>query len=137
MIKCPYCGKSHYAENYYTSTCIGWTPVVKDGVRYDNDPNTHTTHCTCLECGKEFLIENGESIECEQHEEPKVVTAEVSLDTDSNPNLMPFLSLKDFKPETIINLRDDVPIFIVYNDKKYKVDIQKVLKLLAVSEELK
>ena len=56
IIKCPHCGKSHYRENYMTSTLIGWSPIVKDGVRNDHNPNTITTHCTCLECGKEFSI---------------------------------------------------------------------------------
>ena len=58
MIKCPHCGKSHYSEDYHTSTAMGWTPIVKDGVRYDEDPNIHTTYCTCLECGGEFSFNN-------------------------------------------------------------------------------
>lgn len=55
-IKCPHCGKVHYTEDYHTSTAMGWSAIVKDGVRYDEDPNIHTTHCTCLECGAQFAI---------------------------------------------------------------------------------
>ena len=54
MVKCPYCGESYYSENYSTSTCLGWTPVYKNGVLMNENPNTTTTHCTCLSCGKSF-----------------------------------------------------------------------------------
>jgi hypothetical protein len=41
-------------ENYNTSTCVYYPPIYKDGVNINPDRNTCTTHCTCLNCGKEF-----------------------------------------------------------------------------------
>jgi len=54
MIKCPYCGESYYAENYTTSTLMWWTPIYKDGVLINDNPNSSTVHCTCLNCYKDF-----------------------------------------------------------------------------------
>lgn len=54
MIKCPHCGESYYAENYSTTTLLGWTPIYKNGQLINENPNTTTTHCTCLVCHKEF-----------------------------------------------------------------------------------
>jgi hypothetical protein len=51
---CPHCGESYYMENYNTSTCVYYPPIYKDGVNINPDRNTCTTHCTCLNCGKEF-----------------------------------------------------------------------------------
>lgn len=54
MIKCPYCGESYYAENYTTSTLMWWTPIYKDGVLINDNPNSSTVHCTCINCHKDF-----------------------------------------------------------------------------------
>lgn len=51
---CPHCGESYYIENYNTSTCVYYPPIYKDGVNINPDRNTTTTHCTCMNCGKEF-----------------------------------------------------------------------------------
>lgn len=51
---CPHCGESYYMENYSTSTCVYYPPIYKDGVNINPDRNTTTTHCTCMNCGKEF-----------------------------------------------------------------------------------
>ena len=51
---CPHCGESYYMENYSTSTCVYYPPIYKDGVNINPDRNAHTTHCTCMNCGKEF-----------------------------------------------------------------------------------
>lgn len=53
-IICPYCGESYYAERYSTRTAMGWTPVYKDGVLLNKDPNITTTNCLCLNCHKKF-----------------------------------------------------------------------------------
>lgn len=53
-VRCPYCGESYYMENYSTSTCVYYPPIYKDGVNINPDRNTSTTHCTCMNCGKEF-----------------------------------------------------------------------------------
>lgn len=51
---CPDCGKSHYQDRGSVTTCIGRSPIYKDGVLVNKDPNrtTHTYHC--LECNKDF-----------------------------------------------------------------------------------
>ena len=54
LIKCPHCNESYYAERYSTSTCVGWTPIYKDGVLINENPNTTTVSCYCLNCGKDF-----------------------------------------------------------------------------------
>lgn len=51
---CPHCGESYYAERYSTTTALAWTPVYKDGMLMNENPNTTTTYCRCLNCGKDF-----------------------------------------------------------------------------------
>jgi len=55
-VKCPYCGESYYTVLYSNSTCVYYPPIYKDGVNINPDRNTRTTHCQCLNCGKEFTI---------------------------------------------------------------------------------
>ena len=59
LIRCPYCDESYYQEGMNISTAVWYPPIWKDGVNINPDRNTHTTHCHCLNCGKEFLIVNG------------------------------------------------------------------------------
>ena len=54
--KCPHCGKSHYRENYCTTTALYCPPVYKNGVNINTDKNVSTFYCTCLNCGKDFSI---------------------------------------------------------------------------------
>ena len=54
---CPHCKKSYYEVSYCTKTCLGWSPVYKDGVLMNSDPNTITVHCRCLNCGESFTFE--------------------------------------------------------------------------------
>lgn len=54
MIKCPNCGESHYAYHYSTTTAMGWTPIYKDGIEENGNPNISTSYCTCCECGHDF-----------------------------------------------------------------------------------
>ena len=54
IVRCPHCGERYYMENYSTSTCVYYPPIYKDGVNINPDRNTSTTHCTCMNCGKEF-----------------------------------------------------------------------------------
>lgn len=54
--KCPHCGKRHYIELYSTSTTVYHPPIYKDGININTDKNKATTHCECLNCGKEFDI---------------------------------------------------------------------------------
>lgn len=51
---CPHCGESYYMEKYSTRTCAYYPPIYKDGVNINPDRNKTTTHCTCMNCGKEF-----------------------------------------------------------------------------------
>ena len=53
---CPKCGESYYMENGGISTCVYYPPIYKDGVNINPDRNKITTHCKCLNCGKEFDI---------------------------------------------------------------------------------
>ena len=52
--KCPHCGESYYMENYSESTAVYYPPIYKNGVNINPDRNTTTTHCTCMNCGKDF-----------------------------------------------------------------------------------
>lgn len=54
--RCPNCGESYYAELYSETTCLGWTPIYKDGVLMNSNPNKTTTHCECMNCGHRFSI---------------------------------------------------------------------------------
>lgn len=58
MIKCPNCGESYYRENYSTRTALYYPPIWKNGVNINPDRNTTTTHCTCINCGKDFSYSN-------------------------------------------------------------------------------
>ena len=51
-----HCGKSHYAVHYSVSTLVGWTPIYKDGVLMNQNPNVTTTYCNCLNCGQDFTF---------------------------------------------------------------------------------
>ena len=55
-IKCPHCGESYYTEMYGYSTAAYYPPIWKDGVNINPGRNKTTTHCKCLNCGKEFDI---------------------------------------------------------------------------------
>ena len=55
-IKCPYCGKCYYSEDYNMSTAMYTPVIIKDGKVVSEDRNIHTTQCTCLECGEKFKI---------------------------------------------------------------------------------
>jgi ribosomal protein S27E len=64
MIKCPKCGWSYYTIRYSTTTCLAWQPIFKDGELINENPNTTTMYCTCLNCGNEFgAIEGRDSDE--------------------------------------------------------------------------
>ena len=54
IIKCPHCGDSYYRELYSVTTCLGWAPIYKDGVLMNENPNTKTSECQCISCGKMF-----------------------------------------------------------------------------------
>lgn len=51
---CPNCGKSYYTVQYSVRTLLGWTPIHKDGVLINRDPNVTTTYCHCLNCNQNF-----------------------------------------------------------------------------------
>lgn len=53
---CPYCGANYYRINSEVSTLIGYSEIIKDGKVVSEDPNTYTTHCTCLQCNNDFKI---------------------------------------------------------------------------------
>lgn len=55
--RCPHCGESYYMENYSTTTAMYYPPIYKDGVNINPDRNTTTTHCMCMNCGKEFSFQ--------------------------------------------------------------------------------
>lgn len=81
-INCPNCGKSYYAEHYSTTTALGWTPVYKDGVEINGNPNVTTTYCTCCNCKHNFHYEEqyGEIIKIiDDGEKPEVPVLEVPL----------------------------------------------------------
>ena len=54
LTRCPHCGESYYMENYSECTAVYYPPIYKDGVNINPDRNTTTTHCTCMNCGKNF-----------------------------------------------------------------------------------
>lgn len=54
---CPHCGESYYSEQYSIRAPLGWTPIYKDGMLINHDPNVTTTYCICLNCGKDFSFE--------------------------------------------------------------------------------
>ena len=54
LIRCPHCGESYYMENGSTCTAMYFTPIYKDGVNINPDRNITTTHCICMNCGKNF-----------------------------------------------------------------------------------
>lgn len=51
---CPHCGESYYMENYTTTTAMYFPPIYKNGVNINPDRNKSVTHCTCMNCGKDF-----------------------------------------------------------------------------------
>ena len=61
---CPYCGISHYALRATVGTLIEYTPVIKDGTIINEDPNSYTTSCHCLNCDKDFnIVRRGDKYE--------------------------------------------------------------------------
>lgn len=86
-INCPNCGKSYYAEHYSMTTALGWTPVYKDGVEINGNPNITTTYCTCCNCKHDFHYEEqyGEIIKIiDDGEKPEVPVLEVPLTISNN-----------------------------------------------------
>lgn len=54
LVRCPHCGESYYMENHSECTAMYFPPIYKDGVNINPDRNVTTTHCTCMNCGKNF-----------------------------------------------------------------------------------
>lgn len=52
--RCPYCNESYYMEKSNECTAVYCPPIYKDGVNINPDRNKITTHCTCMNCGKDF-----------------------------------------------------------------------------------
>ena len=77
--KCPYCGESYYAENYSTTTAMYWTPIFKNGVLINENPNITTTYCTCCNCGKSFSYTNKEYSKMQTSLDCSVSRADASL----------------------------------------------------------
>lgn len=55
--KCPACGASYYAIQYYVSTLVGYQRIFKNGEEITKDPNHHMMYCQCLNCGNYFAVE--------------------------------------------------------------------------------
>lgn len=54
-ITCPNCGKSNFSVDHSFTTALAMPTIVRDGrVVKQPDLNKTVTHCTCLECGKQF-----------------------------------------------------------------------------------
>lgn len=54
-VRCPKCGSTSYAINYRESTALAFSEVYIDGKLLPScDPNYHTSHCSCLNCGANF-----------------------------------------------------------------------------------
>ncbi len=143
MIKCPHCGKCHYREDYTTATALGWYHIIKDGVDISENPNTQTTHCTCLECGGEFAFDNKGNITKGRTGEEIKKLQETSY-TDKSLNEHTYTKNLSFDTSTLINndawkdyqwkwvISDKVEnIKIQYKGITYKFNLEKVLKLLA------
>lgn len=47
---CPKCGGTTLDSSGVVSTCLGWNPVVVDGVRHSHDPNCHHEGLRCRAC---------------------------------------------------------------------------------------
>jgi hypothetical protein len=43
-------------ERYTTCTAVYYPPVYQNGVNINPDRNVSTTHCICLNCGKQFSV---------------------------------------------------------------------------------
>ena len=55
IIKCPYCGKSHYYEQRSTATALYCPTEYVDGqLQHCSDSNYYTTQCLCAECNRLF-----------------------------------------------------------------------------------
>ena len=56
---CPHCGSKAMYYNYTTSTLLAGPPVESDengNIIIHPDPNIHTDHYTCKNCGKSFEV---------------------------------------------------------------------------------
>lgn len=56
--KYSYCGASHFAYLYCTSTALYCTPVYENGKWTQKDPNKYCYNFQCLECGKTFSLDH-------------------------------------------------------------------------------
>ena len=52
LIVCPHCNQSYYREVYNATTLLNYSPIGKNGVCVNQNPNYFTTFCEC--CGKTF-----------------------------------------------------------------------------------
>lgn len=61
-IQCPYCGAKHFRLGATMTAAIHIPTVIKDGkvVPHGNAPRT--TQCTCLECDKNFTIDENNEV---------------------------------------------------------------------------
>lgn len=54
-VRCPKCGSTSYSIKYRESTALAVPEVYIDGkLLSSRDPNYHTAHCNCLNCGANF-----------------------------------------------------------------------------------
>ena len=58
IIKCPYCGKSHYSMDGSEVMDIYVPLIMKDGKVISDGKSPSIDYYTCLECGEKFTNKN-------------------------------------------------------------------------------
>lgn len=141
MIKCPYCGKSHYTEGCGFSTSVYFPPVYKNGKNINPDGNITTSEAHCLECGKDFIIEvqygKAKVSKIKQPKEQEIVTSDVSLNEDQK--IMGDKTFTNFNTFVDLNLQSQKIVRTIeiekwldstrftYKGKEYVIDIDKFI----------
>jgi len=54
--QCPHCGGTRLQYRYSTSTAMGFTQIIDNGVWEDCDPNYYTSFYICCKCHHNFYI---------------------------------------------------------------------------------
>lgn len=116
MIKCPYCGKSHFTQTGAASDLVYRPIEYKDGKIVSPFPQNNVRYYYhCLECDKNF--DTLESIFDQQKNEP--------IQCDDTSYVDQINSVEDLRVEDIVEFYDDAEFRYVLSDEWGVTDEKK------------
>ena len=134
MIKCPYCGKSHFIINSAISTLVYVPTIISEGkVEQQSDPNKTTYNCTCLECYKDFethediLNKDDSPIQCDKENSNISINGDVMNKTVKDKEYIDFPVSPYALPDVLLALDNEgiTQYWVTKEDNDLHIRIEK------------